>query len=58
MKLVYVHEDGTQELVTEFAANHMVSVQYILDQVGIDMDQWAEDKGYEGYDFNALTVVQ
>lgn len=53
MKLVYVHSNGKEEVLTEVVANHSMSVEDVLELTQFDLEVWAEG---EDYDYNALKV--
>lgn len=53
MKLFYV--DGEKKLfVTEVLTNHSMSVDDMLEYV--DMDEWAAEQGFDGWDWEALEL--
>ena len=55
MKLYY-NNNGTPILLAEVTTNHSMSIDNILDLVGIDMDKWAEDQGWDNWDFDDLYI--
>ena len=56
LKLVYKDETGTYE-ITEVLTNHSMSIDDILQLADIDMDAWADDKGWEGWDYDCLQMI-
>ncbi|MEK3728607.1 hypothetical protein [Lysinibacillus sp. FSL W8-0953] len=57
MKLVYVHSETDVEVIAEIMTNHSISVEDALELSGINMDVYAEEQEWEGYDYNALKVI-
>lgn len=56
VKVVYVHSEEDVEVVAEVLTNQSLSVEAALEVAGVDMDQYAEAQGWEGYDPNALRL--
>lgn len=52
MQLVYVHVDGTEEVLTEVTTNHSMSVEDIIELTEINLNEVIG----EDYDYNALQV--
>lgn len=57
MKLVYVHSETDVEVIAEIMTNHSISVEEALELSGVNMDVYAEEQGWEDYDYNALKVI-
>ena len=55
MKLYY-NDNGNKILLTEVLTNHSMSVEDVLNLTGIDMDKWAEDQGWDDWDYGALEM--
>lgn len=64
MKLYY-NDNGNKILLTEVTTNHsmsvedvlnLMSVEDVLNLTGIDMDKWAEDQGWDNWDYEALEM--
>lgn len=53
MKLVYVHTNGQEEVLTEVITNHSMSVEDVLELTKFNLEKWAND---EDYDYNALAT--
>ncbi|MCM0627362.1 hypothetical protein M5J14_22965 [Lysinibacillus sp. OL1_EC] len=57
MKLVYVHSESDVEVIAKIVSNHSISVEEAIELSGVNMDVYAEEQGWEGYDYNALKVI-
>ena len=55
MKLYY-NDNGDKILLTEVITNHSMSIDDALDLAGIDMDKWAEEQGWDNWDYGALEM--
>ena len=55
MKLYY-NDNGNKILLTEVMTNHSMSIDDALNLAGIDMDKWAEDQGWDNWDYGALEM--
>ena len=55
MKLYY-NNNGDKIPITEVITNHSMSIDDALDLAGIDMDKWAEDQGWDDWDYEALEM--
>lgn len=55
-KLVYVHSESDVEVIAEITTNQSISVEDALELSGVNMDNYADEKGWDGYDYNALKV--
>ena len=56
--MLLVYADGnTFEIIGGIITNHSMSVDDMLDLLGIDMDTWASDQGWEDWDYEALQLV-
>lgn len=53
MKLIYVHENGKEEVLIEVVTNHSMSVEEVLELTEFDMQEWSQG---EDYDYNALKI--
>ncbi len=56
MFLVYA-DDYVFEIIGGILTNHSMSVDDAIDFLGVDMDAWAEDQGFDGWDYGALCLV-
>ena len=55
MKLYY-NDNGDKILVAEVITNHSMSVDDVLELTGINMDDFANEHGWDGWDFGALEM--
>ena len=55
MKLYY-NDNGEKILITEVITNHSMSVDDALNLSRIDMDKWADEQGWDGWDPGALEM--
>ena len=55
MKLYY-NDNGNKILLTEVITNHSMSVDDALNLSGIDMDEWAEEQGWDNWNWEALEM--
>jgi hypothetical protein len=53
--IYYKDETGTY-LIEEIMTNRSITVDEALEIAGVDMDQWADAKGWDGYDWNCITL--
>lgn len=53
--LIYEDENGI-EIIGEITTNHNITVAEALDLIGVDMKEWAEEMGWEDYDYNCLEL--
>ncbi len=56
MLLVYA-DDNAFEIIGGILTDHSMSIDDALDLLGVDMDVWAGDKGWEGWDWEALDLL-
>lgn len=54
--LVYA-EDDTFEVLGGVLTNHGMTVSEAVNLLGVDMDAYAEDEGWDGWDPEALDIV-
>lgn len=55
MYIYYKDETGTY-LIGEIMTNRSITVDEALEIAGVDMDQWADAKGWDGYDWNCIEL--
>lgn len=53
--IYYKDETGTY-LIGEITTNRSITVDEALEIAGVDMDQWADAKGWDGYDWNCIEL--
>jgi len=56
MKLVYIHSESDVEIVAELTVNHSISIEQALELAEVDMDLYAEEQGWDDWDFQALEL--
>jgi hypothetical protein len=53
--IYYKDETGTY-LIGEIMTNRSITVDEALEIAGVDMDQWADAKSWDGYDWNCIEL--
>lgn len=56
MLLVYA-DDNVFEIIGGILTNHSMSVDDALDLLDIDMNAWADEQGWDGWDWESLELV-
>lgn len=56
-ELRYV-EDDFDVTLGKVMTNHSMTIDEMLECLGIDMDKWAEDLGWDGYDFDCIIAIK
>lgn len=56
MLLVYA-DNYSFEIIGGILANHSMSVDDAIDLTDVDMDAWAAEQGWDGWDWDALHLV-
>jgi DNA-binding XRE family transcriptional regulator len=51
----YEHEYGREE-IGRVLTNRNMTTDEALDMTGVDMDKWAMEQGWEGWDYNCIVV--
>lgn len=54
--LVYA-DDAVFEIIGGILTNHSMSVDDAIDLLDIDMDAWAAERGWDGWDWEALELL-
>lgn len=54
---VYYKDEYVNELVCEVMTNHSMTIDEALDLCDVDMDEFASEKGWEDWDYDALVAV-
>lgn len=54
MKVVYKEEGQDQIVLAEITANRSMTVWEALEVAGVDMDECAEENGWDGWDPEAI----
>lgn len=55
MKLVY-NANGEMITMGTITTNRNMTVEEAIELLNIDLDQWASDQGFDGYDFNDIEM--
>ena len=55
MKLVYV-ANGERIVLGEVLTNHSMSIEDVIDLLEIDMEQFAYDRGWDDWNYEALKL--
>lgn len=55
MKLVYA-ESGERIVLGEVLTNHSMSIEDVIDLLEIDMEQFAYDRGWDDWNYEALKL--
>ena len=55
MKLYY-NDNGKRVLITEIITNHNMSIDDMINHCDIDMDTWADQQGWDGWEYGALEI--
>ena len=55
MKLVY-DESGERIVLGEVLTNHSMSIEDVIDLLEIDMEQFAYDRGWDDWNYEALKL--
>lgn len=56
MAKLFYEENGVKVLVCEITTNHSMSVDDMLNHCDIDMDDFADKQGWDGWSFEALEM--
>lgn len=57
MAVLYVEPNIPAVYLGEYTANHSMTTEEILDQIGLDMDTFADDMGWDGFYVDAVRTV-
>lgn len=55
MKLFY-NDNSNKILVCEITTNHSMSIDDMLNHCDINMDEWADKQGWDGWDWDCLEI--
>ena len=55
-EIIYRHDEDNIEVIDEFSGNMSLTIDQALDLVGVDMDEYADSKGWDGYDWDSLSI--
>lgn len=54
-EIIYVHSENDIEVIGEFSGNSL-TVDDALKLCNINMDDYAKEQGWDGYDWNSLSI--
>ena len=55
-EIIYIHDENNVEVIGEFSGNVALTVDQALELCNIDMEEYAEAQGWDGYDWNSLQI--
>lgn len=55
-EIIYIHDEDNIEVIGEFSGNIALTVDQALELCDIDMEEYAEAQGWDGYDWNSIAV--
>ena len=53
-EIIYRHDEDNIEVIDQFTTDRGLTVDQALDLCNINMDKYAEQQGWDGYDYNSL----
>lgn len=53
-EIIYRHDEDNIEVIDQFSTDRGLTVDQALDLCNINMDKYAEQQGWDGYDYNSL----
>lgn len=56
MAKLYYNDGEEKILICEVTTNHPMSVDDMLSHCNINMDDWANEQGWDGWDYGALEI--
>lgn len=56
MQIIYVHGDDDKEVIGNIITNRSLTVEEALEMIGVNMDNYAVERGWEGYDPLAIRL--
>lgn len=54
-EIIY-NDDGNITVVDSFSGNMGLTVDQALELCGVDMDEFADNQGWDGWDWNSLDI--
>ena len=55
-EIIYRHDEDNIEVIDEFGGNMSLTIDQALDLVGVDMDEYAAERAWDGYDWDSLNI--
>lgn len=58
LKVIYTDttDNNKMYVVAVITTNHSMTIDQALELAGVNMDDWAHDQGWDGYDYESLTM--
>lgn len=58
LKIIYTDttDNNKRYTVAEVVTNHSMTIDQALELAGVNMDEWARQQGWDGYDYESLTM--
>lgn len=56
LQVVYNHGGNDLQIIAEVATNQSLTIEQVLEIAGIDLDIWAEEQGFDNYDWEAIEL--
>jgi len=53
-ELIYVHDENNVEIIAKFSSDRGLTIDQALCLCGVNMDDYADEQGWDGYDYNSL----
>lgn len=57
LEIIYTHSDGSIDEIGAIMTNMKMTVDQALDFLDIDMDSYSQQRGWDGWDPDAISVV-
>jgi DNA-binding XRE family transcriptional regulator len=54
--IVYYEDENVKEQIGQVLTNRNMTTDEALELTGVDMDKWAMDQGWEGWDYNCIVM--
>lgn len=56
LQVIYNHGRNDLQIIAEVATNQSLTIEQVLEIAGIDLDVWAEEQGFDNYDWEAIEL--
>lgn len=53
-EIIYRHDSENTEVIATFSGNMDLTIDQALDLCNVNMDDYAEEQGWDGYDWNSI----
>jgi hypothetical protein len=54
MRVYYKDYEGNEREICKVMTNHSMTIDEALNLCGVDMDKWAEEQGWDDWDFEDI----